>query len=605
MGFFVELKRRNVVRVAVAYGIVGWLVVEIASVLFPTFEAPPWVMKVFATVVILGFVVAVVLSWAYEITADGIKLTKAVDKAHSITATTGRKLDFVIIGLMALALAYFVSTHDWEGKDETEDEITVVSTQKSIAVLPFVNMSDDAENEYFSDGISEELLNVLIKVEGLKVASRTSSFAYKDKDVSIPEIADDLKVDHVLEGSVRKAGNKVRITAQLIDVKSDRHLWSETYDRELEDIFAIQDEISHQIVEALKVALGAGESEAIAHAAQPTSKPEAYELFLQGRYFWQRRGEDNIRRAIDLFTQATELDPDFARAWSSLAAAYITLPVYSTVPENDAWPNAGSAAQQALELDDGLAEAYAVLGDLARGETEWVEAENYYQKAIASEPKDATSHLWYGEHLSEVGRVEDALQEFLIAYELDPLHPGTNSNLGSLYLFLGDVDNAAKHGQTALDLHQTFGLSVLGDIALRQGRYDEAIVFFEQLEDTLGVEPGSGISRPFVDALRDPAMKDKALRMLGANEATLPIFVLLPDYVFLGEVDVAYDAAYEHWVDAGGGNQWIWMWDEPMAPFRRHPRFKDLTEELGLVEYWRANEWPDVCQPVGDSFECH
>ena len=251
----------------------------------------------------------VFFAWAFELTPDGLKREHEVDRSQSISSQTGRKLDYAIIGVLIVALAYFA--YDKFVLDPSRDaelvqaitetvaeQVTGIQSrrnaaEKSIAVLPFVNMSDDPGNEYFSDGIAEELMNVLVKVAGLRVASRTSSFSFKGKDTSIPGIAKALNVDHVLEGSVRKAGNTVRVTAQLIDVSTDSHLWSGTYDRELEDIFAIQDEISGQIVQALKVALRAGEQEAMTHAHKPTENLEAYELYLRGRFAWQlpRRGQ--------------------------------------------------------------------------------------------------------------------------------------------------------------------------------------------------------------------------------------------------------------------------------------------------------------------------
>ena len=236
-------------------------------------------MKVFATVIILGFPLAMFFAWAYEITPEGLKKEKDIDRSQSITTRTGRKIDYIIIGLLSVAVVFFASTHQWSGEgestDKTETGETAAVAEQSIAVLPFVNMSDDPANEYFSDGIAEELLNVLVRVEGLRVASRTSSFSFKGKGISIPNIARELNVNHVLEGSVRKAGNTVRITAQLIDVRTDSHLWSATYDRELEDIFAIQDEIAGHIVQALKIALGAGEQESMAHVQKPTENLEA------------------------------------------------------------------------------------------------------------------------------------------------------------------------------------------------------------------------------------------------------------------------------------------------------------------------------------------
>ncbi len=605
MSFFRELKRRNVFRVAVAYAVVGWLLVEVASVLFPTFEAPAWVMKVFATIILLGFPLAMFFAWAYEITPDGLKKEEDVDRSQSITTRTGRKIDYMIIGLLSVAVVFFASTHQWGGENAVDPDIGEASTggEKSIAVLPFVNMSDDPANEYFSDGISEELLNVLVKVEGLRVASRTSSFSFKGREISIPNIAKELNVDHVLEGSVRKAGNTVRITAQLIDVRTDSHLWSATYDRELEDIFAIQDEISGHIVQALKIVLGAGEQESMANVQKPTENLEAYELYLRGRYFWQRRGEDNIRRAIAMFKQATALDTKFARAWSSLAAAHVTLPTYSDAPMDAQYPLAVSAAQKALTLDDSLAEAYAVLGDMARVDKEWSTAQAHYLRAIASEPKNSTAHLWYGEHLLSVGRVHDALEETLIAYQLDPLHPGTNTNLAQLYFWLNDAGNALKFGAAAWDLGHPFGLYVQSGVHMRLGEFERAMElagqFGQQIDDP-GLSAGIKL---FLEAQGDAAKSSLFLQMLAENETVWPLFIVLPNFVAFDRIDDAYRLA-DLARDSIDGADWDMFWRGDLAAFRQDPRFAELVTEQGLVDYWREYGWPDACQPAGDSVIC-
>ncbi len=606
MSFFRELKRRNVFRVAVAYGVVGWLLVEVASVLFETFEAPAWVMKVFATVIIMGFPLAMFFAWAYELTPDGLKKEKDVDRGQSITAQTGRKIDYIIIGLLSVAVVFFASTHQWLGESADDSDIVEIAASgvKSIAVLPFVNMSDDPGNEYFSDGIAEELLNVLVRVEGLRVASRTSSFSFKGKDISIPVIAKALNVDHVLEGSVRKAGNTVRITAQLIDVRTDSHLWSATYDRELEDIFAIQDEISGHIVQALKIVLGAEDQQAIADARKATENVEAYELYLRGRYFWQRRGEDNIRRAIGMFEQATALDPQFARAWSSLGAAHVTLPTYSDTPIAEQYPLAVSAAQKALTLDDSLAEAYAVLGDMARVDNEWSSAHAYYLRAIASEPKNSTAHLWYGEHLLSVGRIRDALEETLIAYRLDPLHPGTNTNLGQIYLWLDDAGNTLKYGEAAWELGHAVGLYLQSGANLWLGKIERAIELAEQFGEQLGDAGMSSGLKLFLEARGgDTAKRSLYLQMLAENESAWPLFIVVPGYAAFDRIDDAYRSVN---LARGSivGNDWDMFWRGDMAAFRQDPRFAELVTEGGLVDYWRKYGWPDYCQPAGDSVSC-
>jgi TolB-like protein len=616
LSLFNELKRRNVFKVSIAYIVMAWLVMQVADVILNNVDAPGWVFHVILLLLGIGLPFAVFFAWAFELTPDGLKREHEVDRSQSKSSQTGRKLDYAIIGVLIVALAYFA--YDKFVLDPSRDSKLVQAiteaaaeqvtgsnkadaAEKSIAVLPFVNMSDDPGNEYFSDGIAEELMNVLVKVAGLRVASRTSSFSFKGKDTSIPGIAKALNVDHVLEGSVRKAGNTIRVPAQLIDVRTDSHLWSGTYDRELADIFAIQDEISGQIVQALKVALRTGEQEAMAHAQKPTDNLEAYELYLRGRFAWQLRGEDNIRHAIDLFEQATELDPQFARAWSSLAAARMTLPSYSDAPGEEYFPLAVSAAQKALELDDSLAEALAVLADMARVDRKWAEAEAYYLRAIASEPKNTTARLWYSEHLVMVGRLRNALEEILIAYQLDPLAPVTNKATAAIYLFSNDSHNALKYGAAAWDLGHSVGLYVLVMANLHLGKFDQAIKFAKQFDD-LWIFPVS-ITTLFVEAEMDPAKKPLLLEMLAKHETEVGWGFLLQGYTGNGRVDDAYRLVNMNSKPERFSFTWV-IWRPDMAPFRQDPRFAELATELGLLDYWRENGWPDACQPAGDSVIC-
>ncbi len=604
MGLVSELRRRNVIRVAIAYAVAAWLLIEITATTFPILKLPDWSVTLVTVLVLIGFPLALIFAWAFELTPEGLKKEKDVDRSESITHITGRKLDFIIIGVLAITLVFFASTHQWGGKSADDPDIveTVAGAEQSIAVLPFVNMSDDPGNEYFSDGISEELLNLLVKVNRLKVVSRTSSFAFKNKDVSISDIARELKVDHVLEGSVRKAGNTVRVTAQLIDVRTDRHLWSETYDRNLEDIFAIQSDIAGQIVQALKVALGAGEQEAMVPAQNPTENLQAYELYLRGRYAWQRRSEDSIRRAIDLFEQATTLDPQLARAWSSLAAAHTTLPSYSDAPTDQHYPLAVSAAQHALMLDDSSAEAYAVLGDMARVGRKWGEAEAYYLRAIAREPRNSTAHLWYAEHLVMVGRLRDALEEGLIAVQLDPLHPATNKTAAGIYLWSNDTENALKYGAAAWDVGHRSGLYVLVMANVRLGEFNRAIELAAQFDEPLDDLVEAASLKLYVEAQMDPARRPLFLNTLAVHE-TVYLTIPLIGYTSFGRVDDAYRLVNMNRDPARFTYLWI-IWRPSMAPFRQDPRFAGLVTELGLLDYWREHGWPDACRPAGDSLIC-
>ncbi|HLF31505.1 MAG TPA: hypothetical protein VI566_10825, partial [Xanthomonadales bacterium] len=341
MSLIEELKRRNVFRVGIAYVVIAWLLLQVSDVVLNNIAAPGWVFKAILLVLALGFPLVVFFAWAFELTPEGLKKEKEVDRSQSITHSTGRKLDFVIIGLLVLALGYFawdkflagptdeagsaatspVASSPTEPAGDTVAAPTATaSTQpattapaRSIAVLPFADMSPEGDQEYLSDGIAEELLNLLVQIPDLQVAARTSSFSFKGKDMKIAEVARELHVAHILEGSVRKAGDRVRITAQLIKADDGYHLWSETFDRTLDDVFAIQDEISAAVVAALKIKL---------LGAAPTSvevNPEAYAMYLQGRYFTERRTQKDGENAVAAYEKALEIDPGYAAAWAGLS----------------------------------------------------------------------------------------------------------------------------------------------------------------------------------------------------------------------------------------------------------------------------------------------
>ena len=608
-----ELRRRNVFRVAAVYAVAGWLLLQVADVLFAVLGVPDWGLRLVLGLLLLGFPVVAIFAWVFELTPEGIKRESEVDRTQSVTAHTGNKLNVAIVVLLAAAVTLLVLEHFGGERDNGYDDAALPAESKrlevagseaeerSIAVLPFVNMSDDPGNEYFSDGISEELLNVLVKVDGLTVASRTSSFAFKGKELSVPEIAEKLKVNHVVEGSVRKAGNRVRITAQLIDVGSDRHIWSETYDRELADVFAIQDEISLRIVEALKIALGAETVDAMSAAGHPTENLEAYELYLQGRYFWQRRGGNNIRKAISLFTEAIDLAPDFARAWSSLAAAYVTLPVYADADEAESYKRAEEAAIKALEFDDSLAKAYAVLGDLARTQYRWEEAEDFYLAAIEREPKDATAHLWYGEFLTLVGRFEDGLAESERAYGLDPLSPGANANLAGNYGILGREAETLKHAAIAWDLGHPFGKMFEAWIYFYDAEYPEAKEAFAAFSDAINAP--HDFHDGLIRAQTDPSTRDEFARFLDGLGEQTPPEVVMQGNILLGRLDEAFAVAHRRFDDFRG-NAWMVIWESQASAFRHDARFIELADRLGLLDYWRAGNWPDLCEPQGDGVVC-
>ena len=415
MSIYNELKRRNVLRVAIAYLAGSWLLVEVAETIFPLFGFDDTPARILVIVLAIGFPLFLLFSWVFEITPEGLKKEKDIDRAASVTHKTGKQLDRVIIVLLALALGYFAfdkfvldptqdlkiaETARQEGRSETLMESF---GDKSIAVLPFVNMSTDPEQEYFSDGISEELLNLLAKIPELRVISRSSSFSFKGKNIAIPEVAKQLNVAHVLEGSVRKAGKRVRITAQLIEARSDTHLWSESYDRDLDNIFAVQDEIAAAIGEALQVKLAPDAGEAPPTAIQAASA-SAYDAYLRGRDLINQRGRKNAAAAVPHLERAVRLDANFAPAHAQLAIAMILYSGYTPVERHAAIAH----LDRAQELEPDLAEAHAGRAMLAIHDKDFEAAVAYARKALASNPNYIDAMRWLADALNGQGRDEEA-----------------------------------------------------------------------------------------------------------------------------------------------------------------------------------------------------
>jgi TolB-like protein len=397
MSLISELKRRNVFRVGVAYAIVGWLLIEVASVLLPTFDAPDWVMKAFSSLVILGFPLTLVIAWAFELTPEGIKREAQVDRTESITHVTGRKLDFAIIGLLAIAVVFmFVDNYVLDAEPE-QAEVAVeeipavepIEREKSIAVLPFKNLSDNDENVYFSDGVMEAILNDLARIRDLKVVSRTSVEAYRDTSKSIPLIGSELDVAHVLEGSVQRSGDRVRVNAQLIATQDDRHLWSSNYDRDISDIFKIQSEIGNAISRNLELILTSEEKELMANA--PTSNLQAYDLYLQSRgitswIWWVEATAEAVRESLDLCQQAVILDTEFALAYACIGNNLHKLGIADYVAVDEWKQPALENLNKALSLDPSLWEAHATLADISFSTGDYASGYYYTNKLLQYHP---------------------------------------------------------------------------------------------------------------------------------------------------------------------------------------------------------------------------
>ena len=442
MSFFNELKRRNVFRVGVAYAVASWLLLQIVDLVLENINAPDWIMQVFMLGMAVGFPIAIIVAWAFEVTPDGVKLQKNVNPSQSISRHTGNQLNRGIIMILSMAIVLLLTDRFRDeifGEPEASDVKTqdtavtavdpgAVDAEKSIAVLPFVNMSSDPDNEYFSDGIAEEILNVLARIPELKVAARTSAFAFKGKNTNISQIANELKVENILEGSVRKSGNQVRVTAQLIKADDGYHLWSKTYDRELDNIFAIQDEIAQSIAEALKVTLDI--KTGATGNLMGTTSTEAYDAYLRGMNQWHLRTDESLKNSIDLFEQAIAIDPQFAKAYAGLALTYAIIKDYTDMPVTEAFALTRNTAEKALALDSLSVEAATALINTTNDLTELLA---YSSRAVELGPWFATAHQWYATILSLTGDLEAARKEYLIAYELDPKSRVIGSNLASIY----------------------------------------------------------------------------------------------------------------------------------------------------------------------------
>jgi len=470
MSLFAELKRRNVFRVGAAYGIVGWLVVEVASVLLPTFGAPEWVLKVVSFLVILGFPLALVLAWAFESTPAGIKREADVDRAESITHGTGRKLDFAIIALLAVALTYVVidkyvftaepeSVADTapaeraEGGVEQASAAEPVAPEKSIAVLPFANRSVQAEDAFFVDGMHDDILTHLAKIRSLKVISRTSVMEYRDTTKNLRTIGRELGAATILEGGVQRSGDHVRINMQLIDAETDDHLWADIYDRQLTaaNLFSIQTEIATAIAVALRAALSAEEQDRL--AAIPTENLEAYEAYLIGRQRLADRSTRAFAQAVEYFDRAIRLDPDFALAHVGLAEAYVLQAFYSGAPPEETLAKARAAAEHALKLDDQLGEAYNALAAIKEDLHDYAGAEAAFKRALELNPNHAPTYHWYGYMLRDgLARPEEALALHRRGIALDPLSGPLMTNMAGDLAALGRYDEATQWAEKAIDV---------------------------------------------------------------------------------------------------------------------------------------------------------
>jgi TolB-like protein/cytochrome c-type biogenesis protein CcmH/NrfG len=539
--------------VGAAYVVTAWLVVQVADVALDAFGTPEWVMKTLLLLLMIGFPVALIFAWAFEKTPEGLKLEKNVDRSQSITAVTGKKMDRGIIIALAIAVVFLLVDkfvlQDTSGVIEQEPtgqastkapQAANISDNLSIAVLPFVDMSEAGDSAYFADGLSEELLNLLAKIKELQVAGRTSSFAFKGQSQDLRVIGEQLNVVNILEGSVRRAGDKVRVTAQLISVKDGYHIWSETYDRELTDIFAIQDDIASHVVEALKIELLGAQ---VAPVNQfETASAEAYNFYLLGKGKLREMSFASLRQALENFKQAVALDAAYAPAYTGLAETAFRLYETGAISQQEFLELAPGALDSALRLDPNNAEALAILGSVRVAENRFEEAAQAYKRSLALSPNNVTALAAYGDALLDAGDAEQALDVFQRAARLNPLSVNDQWNVGDALEKLGRCDEALEvWGRVrALDASDASGWYGPARCMVWQVRLDMAVPMMREAArlDPDDFETMSGIAMYYrnLGAL-DEAREWAAKALAQGPRQPLPLAVKVALAAAEGDVD--------------------------------------------------------------------
>ncbi len=583
MNLIAELKRRNVIRMAGLYLVGAWLLTQVSSTVLPMFDAPAWLPRSIVILLAVGFVPMLIFSWVFELTPQGIKRDAEVKPEESIAPQTARRMDRMIIAVLICALVYFaidkfVLTPQREVANAASS--AQAATKKSIAVLPFVNMSGDPKNDYFSDGITEEILNALAQIADLKVAARTSAFAFKGRDQDLRKVGETLDVATVLEGSVQRAGDDVRITAQLIDSRSGFHLWSEKYDRKLTNIFAVEDEISKSIAGKLQLQLGGAHTD----AAGTTSNPQAHDLYLRGLTLLAARGP-GLRDAAAAFQQAVKLDPDYAQAWGALAETELISPSYGLGSTEAALPRAESAAQRALALNPDMASVQVAVANVHVARFEWPQADQAFRRALVLAPGDAEAVDQYAQFLLTIGQFEPALREIDRARQLDPLSAIIGATRTVFLMALHRNADAMAQIETTLIAHPDFMLApaCAALLDIQQRRYTQAETQLRGLARILGVDADA--MALLARGIADPALRAAALHSLETAPATE---FLRNDTLFhaayltaLGEHERALDQLELY--AAGHNNSFGGMlWTESFDPLRSDPRFQAVMKKMGL-----------------------
>ena len=609
MSLIQELKRRNVIRVGVLYLIAAWLLLQLTDVLSSLLPVPESAGSLVIMLLVLGFFPVVIFSWVYEMTPEGLKREVDIDRSQSVTPETGKKINTVIVVLLVLAIGGMITDRLIpevsveagvaadalvEAPVEAPSPVAHLSDDRSIAVLPFADLSQGQDQQYFTDGLSEELLNLLVRVDDLHVASRTSSFAYRGSTLSVPEISSALKVNHILEGSVRKDGDRIRITAQLIEAATDRHLWSENFDRELIDIFAIQDEIANAIVNALTGKLGVGNDRVVTVEAA-TENLDAYEMYLTARELFINR--ENIPESIRLFRKAVELDPNFARAWAGLGAAEAVGNDWIAGDDIDHSPLAQQAAEKALSLNPDLSMPLAVLGLVAANvDHDLVASLNYLAAALEKDPKNTTAWLWQGLRQKQAGFIDAAMESLRQCLAIDSGYQNCRQHLAHAHLIKGDTETAIElANETFEHIFHSISDSFVPTF-VRTGHRSLALHIADARLGSAGapvIEWIRAIENPDADNSSGFARLQDWERQTKSGEKLWSVAGIYLTF-----------RAYDELAEFTHATQYL-LWNPDAEEFRRSPQFKTVIRRTGVYDYWQERGYPPQCKPVGDDdFEC-
>jgi serine/threonine-protein kinase len=582
MSLFSELKRRNVYKVAITYAVVAWLLIQAASILLPTFEAPSWVMKAFVVFLALGFVISVMISWAFEATPEGLKRTEDIppDVAAKLPTWSPRKFAAFVVAVAIIAAGLLA----FQLFRTPRSTITSSAENKSIAVLPFDNATGNTDTEYLSDGISEALINSLTELQQLKVIARSTAFRYKGKQIDPQGVGRELNVRTVLMGVVRQAGDRLNVQVDLVDAMTGAQLWGQEYERKLADVVAVKQALVREVTEKLRLKLtGEQQQRLIQH---DTTNPDAYQFYLRGRYYWNKRTAENLTKAIEQFQQAADKDPNYALAYVGLGDSYVLLENYAGTPASETLPKAKAFAERALQLDSSLAEAHTSLGYIYNSLWRWSEAEEEFKRAIKLNPNYPTAHHWYSLYLLDVGRMDEAKAEIKRAHELDPLSLIIGTTVTYAYLAEGGANFAAAQSKKVVDLDPNFprGHEYLGLAYLKERRYPEAIVELQKAVELSGRERwplrdlgyGYAISGQRAEAqavIKELVGKYEKGQAIGQDLAAV--------YAGLGDKDQAFAWLEKDFQTRSGLLAWT-RWTPAFEPLRSDPRFTDLLRRMGF-----------------------